>query len=85
MQRRGADQLALFGCAGRPSVTEAADNRAYNLRSRRVGLAFVKQFVATLLALLVMSPGLCDGNKPTSPVLGTPRGSIRSNLTSLSA
>ena len=64
---------------------KAADNRAYNLRSRRVGLAFVKQFVATLLALLVMSPGLCDGNKPTSPVLGTPRGSIRSNLTSLSA
>ena len=59
--------IGAFGCAGRLSATEAQSGGQSHLQLGKpgtVGLAIVKRFVATLLSLLVVSPGHAMEIKP---------------------
>src|SRR6516162_10790293 len=84
--------IGAFGCAGRLSVTEAQSGGQSRLqlgKPGKVGLATVKRFVTTLLALLVGSPGHAMEIKPmgdqlilSGPVVAGDYDAVESSLSS---
>ena len=84
--------IGAFGCAGRLSVTEAqsgGQSRIQLGKPGKVGLATVKRFVATLLSLLVVSPGHAMEIKPmgeqlilSGPVVASDYDAVESSLSS---